>query len=157
MSRSTKANRKKGSYQKWYYDSCTIENTSTYEKILKQKAFGNESIISHLGVGEAFANIFRKKGSEAVSDFVNLYSRMVKTGLKVVGNDDIDVILRNVSEMFPNLSVTDAIHLATSIKWKCNLFITSDHHFDDLKKGEVRKLGKKFGISSLKIKKVDYK
>ena len=157
MSRSTKAKRKKGNHMKRYYDSCTIENTSTYENILKQqKDFKNESFISHLCIGEAVGNIFHKKGYKAVSDFVELYSRMVKVGLKVIGNDGIKEILNEVSEKFPELSVTDSIHLATSIKWKCNNLITSDHDLCDLDKGKVRKLGKDFGISSLKIKKVDY-
>ena len=92
-----------------------------------------------------------------MSDSVELYSKMVEIGLKVVGNDGIEDILRKVSGIFSNLSFTDATHLATSIKCKCNLLITSEHDLYDLDKGKVRKLGKKFGISSLKIKEAGYK
>lgn len=137
--------------RKWYYDACVLDESKNtyYEIINKNPKFSITSITSHLGLGEAYGNC-RKKGEEQAEAFISLINKLGNR-LDIVGNDDIEKELIRILEVFPALSITDAIHLATAIRCKCEILRTIDPDLHRLPHKKVRKLAEEFGCPGFAI------
>ena len=109
----------------WYYDACALNATASVKEITNGKMV---SILSHLAVGEAVSNEYRK-GLERGRTFVEILELMTEAAnMKYVGHDEgaVTRYFYDVRDEFPALSLTDAIHVATAIKHKCKVLKTSD-------------------------------
>jgi predicted nucleic acid-binding protein len=140
--------------ERWYYDACTLDKKNVYFEIINKKR-PKEAIISHLSLGEAYGNCHikgKQPRSEALSAFSGFIEELRLGGhITIVGNDDIEDELDDIRDMFKDLSITDAIHLATAIKYKCGVFVTTDHDFLKLPKNELNKLAERFELDKLVI------
>ena len=116
--------KKEGPKEKWYYDACTLDKSKkTYSEIVNSQSY-RVSIVSHLSLGEAYANC-REKGKEEFESFSSLINILEKY-IKVVGNDASQGILDGIRQVFQELEITDSVHLATAIDNKCQVLRTND-------------------------------
>ena len=136
----------------WYYDACALDSGTEVYGEMTSKSNPIRPIVSHLALGEAYGNC-HNKGKAQEDAFLRLM-RVASRKMEIVGNDGIEEILSITKETFPKLSFTDAIHLATAIKFKCNIFRTSDNDFCGLDHEKVKKYGSNFEIPNFRIKKV---
>jgi predicted nucleic acid-binding protein len=123
---------------KYYYDAGALHDEDVKELFQEMINLDRKSItpmMSHLSMGEALGNVCYKKGREQAEAFAALIYDIQKF-VKIVGNDKIDEELEVVSSEFSGIGVTDAVHLATAIKYACEVFRTSD---DNLSKRITKK------------------
>ncbi len=140
-------------YKKWYYDACSLDsNKDVYVEIESNiKKHNTKAIISHLSLGEAFANCHRK-GKEQLYAFIDLISNLKDSDLiKVVGNDHTIKELKDIFEVFDGLHAADALHLATAIYNNCEILRTTDNDLLKLPKKKVLEIAKKYGCHSFCI------
>lgn len=119
--------------ERWYYDACALETSIIYDEIINNTRSYRKLTASFLSLGEAYGNCFRDgKGENAPANFVELINELRKLDkLDIVSNADIEdefEFVRNLCEI--RLEVADAVHLATAIKNRCNIFRTFDDDFN---------------------------
>ncbi|HLC85540.1 MAG TPA: type II toxin-antitoxin system VapC family toxin [Candidatus Nanoarchaeia archaeon] len=149
----------------WYYDACALELMFVIYEIQNESS---RACISHLGLGEAFGNCHlddkqndrlrttRPYDPKKMSAFVDLIDSL--TGfIKIVGNDGIEEVLKDVKEKFPSLGLTDAIHLATAIKHRCQRFRTTDSDFKSVEQNKLNEITNVLGYSPLKIELLQFR
>jgi predicted nucleic acid-binding protein len=119
----------KKSRQKHYFDACTLEYSTGVYGVIINKLEPNDAIVSHLSLGEACGRAI-EKGKDNLDAFVLLIEAL-RTRIKVVGNDSIDSLIKEIwgEEGIKRISITDAIHLATAIQNGCSAFHTADGDF----------------------------
>jgi predicted nucleic acid-binding protein len=128
---------------RWYYDANTLDKV-LYASIVREVTNrGNPklAVLSHLALGEAYGNIFVKKGREeidAFSEFLELLKN--KHHIEVVGNDDIEDIFEKISNILPNCSITDTIHIATAIKNECSNILSDDQDINGIEHKKREKI-----------------
>ncbi|MBI4149723.1 PIN domain-containing protein [Candidatus Woesearchaeota archaeon] len=138
---------------RWYYDACTLTNKEELVEILNAYQKRNVvPIISHLCIGEAFANS-HLKSQERLEAFMELM-RNLRDHINIVGNDGIDSQLEYVREIFPSLSITDKIHLATALRHKCEIINTKDGDFLGQSKRKLDQLANKCGFKQIRVRRV---
>jgi len=130
---------------KWYYDACVLDEL-WFSDIMNEgtnRHCPKMIVLSHLALGEAFGNIYNKKKPEALLAFTDFINSLKKAAhVSVVGNDDdnypslFDQIRGDVSE----LSITDAIHVATAIKEECCNIISNDRDINGLSDFKLKKI-----------------
>lgn len=147
--------KKKQKEEVWYYDACVLDLPKTYADMINTK-HPRKNIISHLALGEAYANLHIKKGEEAVNSFVSLIEKMRGFGCVLVENDGVEKQLKKVNEELERLSITDSIHLATAIKHNSNIFKTNDNDFYGCKKKICNFVCENFSIKNFSISKTKY-
>ena len=135
--------------RRWYYDSCTLDRMEAYSDILNIQQHSVICMTSHLGLGEAHGTCF-EKGNEKLDAFLELQVK-IKPYLRVVGNDDIEKIFDELSVELPRLTFTDKVHLATAIKYKCEVFKTTDGDLTGLPKKKVLEIAQKHGCPDFAI------
>ena len=136
--------------RRWYYDACSLEYKSCYGEILSNNRHHKiRAIASHLSLGEAYANC-RIKGGEQANAFIELMTQLGNL-LNIVENDGIDRIFAKIREGFPALSITDAIHLATAIAYKCEVMKTEDPDLCGLPKKKVQKIAEELSCPKFSI------
>lgn len=152
----------------WYYDACALEFEFIIREITENQS-GIKACISHLGLGEAFGNCHLKdKRSKRVlisvpfevdrnkmSAFVDLMENLTDY-LKVVGNDGVEEILQEIRTQFPDLGLTDSIHLATAIKHQCSIFRTTDPDFNGIANGTLKSICTQFGLKPMRIRVTEF-
>ncbi|MFT4326546.1 MAG: PIN domain-containing protein [Candidatus Woesearchaeota archaeon] len=110
-----------------YLDACALHESKSmlgqlYSKKSKEKI---QPITSHLSLGEAIGNILYKKHADP-KVFVESIEKFIAKGiLKITGNDDVKKYMEAIN-LHIRLSETDTMHVATAIKNKCDIFITTD-------------------------------
>ena len=143
--------------RKWYYDACALEGDKIYNEMYTNTKIKIYSIVSHLSFGEAYGNVLNK-GEKQISKFNNLVATVKEhCGLKVVGNDGIKSIYNEIQKINFRLSLTDSVHLATAIKYKCEIFKTRDGDLTNLSatfKNKISEFAKSKGCSNFNIQKV---
>ena len=137
--------------RKWYFDACMLEDMNTFGIFYKLHGQGIKSIISHLSLGEAMGNCMAN-GEEALTAYLELIHKINQDYCVIVGNDDLEEQFKKVKEM-GRLSMTDSIHLATSLKYHCEKLLTKDCDLKDINKSKVKELGLKFNILNFLIDK----
>ena len=125
---ASKNNKKHEIAVKWYYDANALDSgKGFYREIINSRP--KETLISHLAIGEAYGNCLGKGKEEAMA-FTELMDKIRglfgKYNIKIIGNDDIEKQLDIVRGKIKRISITDAVHLATALKYKCCMFRTSD-------------------------------
>ncbi|MEK6921841.1 MAG: PIN domain-containing protein [Nanoarchaeota archaeon] len=115
----------------YYYDACTLDAEVSINQILNlHHNHGANALTSHLAIGEAISNVYHKEKKDpikAVGEYFNLIESLKQQEkLEVCGNDDVEKVFNDIKTTFPDLSFTDAIHLATAIKNKCQQLHTLD-------------------------------
>ena len=135
----------------FYYDACTLDyDKKTFDEIInKNKKFNIKSLVSHLSLGEAYGSS-KHKGKDVESSFTDLVAKLGDY-LTVVCNDGIEKELDKVKDIFPALSITDAIHVATALKYKCSVLRTTDKDLFDLPSKKVNQLGTYFSMPDFSI------
>jgi len=140
--------------RKYYYDACTLDLKETYPEIIKnRKKFQIESLVSHLSLGEALGNC-HMKGETKFEAFVDLIKKILAF-VTVVGNDNIERQTRKITEIFPTLSSTDSMHVATALKHSCEILRTTDPDLYNQNKIKVRELGRFFGNGNFCLSRMD--
>lgn len=144
--------------EKWYYDSNTLDKLESYREIIN-KNNPHQSLISHLSVGEAYANSILK-GEAAAETFLELFSKMRQSKfIEIVKNDGSDGLFDDIRDTFKRLSVTDALHLATAIENGCCILRTGDIDLygldEDDNKNKLKILSKQYGLARFAITKVN--
>ena len=107
------------------------------------------AILSHLSLGEAYG-VSLLKGKKKLECFIELIDR-ISDYIKIVGNDNINKEFEAVNDEIPRLSITDAIHIATAIKYKCKSIRILDRDFKGINKKKILKLGTKYNIPIFSI------
>jgi len=144
-----KANGSESARPRWYYDACTLDRSkSSYAEMFNNR-HRPRAVISHLSFGEAYANS-HLKGPEQADAFVKLMNSLSQY-IEVVGNDGCDLIFSRVREIFPRLSLTDAIHIATAIGNHCVIIRTTDQDMHGLSRTGLNDLAKEFSLPGLSI------
>jgi len=144
---------------KWYYDACVLDEHS-YADIMNEgtrRHCPKTIVLSHLALGEAFGNIYNKQKPEALLAFTEFINTLKENAhVSVIGNNDdaslslFDQIRGDVSE----LSLTDAIHVATAIKEACSNLISNDRDINGLSEFKLKKIkarATKFGVTDFCI------
>lgn len=141
--------------ERFYYDACTLDyDKKTFDEIInKNKKFNIKSLVSHLSLGEAYGNC-KRKGLNVENSFTDLVAKLGNY-LTVVCNDGIEKEFKKVKEMFPTLSITDAIHVATAIKYECSVLRTTDRDLFGLPSKKVTQLGTHFSIPNFSISRME--
>jgi len=144
---------KQENQESWYYDACTLSSVDVIREIVNQS---HNSVISHLAVGESIANEYSKHGLDAGQNAVSLFEQLIGLGkINIVGHDDVVKPYDSVRERFTSLSITDALHLATAIKYKCTVLKSADGDFcNDPRPSEIKKFVKDEYTFNMKVKKV---
>lgn len=136
--------------RRWYYDSCTLDRKEAYAEIINAaRKYGIVCLTSYLGIGEAHGTCL-VKGEEQTEALLELLSKLGQM-MRIVDNDDIDKELSEVRKEFPSLTFTDAIHLATAIKYKCENLRTNDQDLIGLPKKKVLEVAQKHGCPKFAI------
>lgn len=122
--------------ERWYYDACTLEAGIIYDEIVNNTRSTRKLTASFLSLGEAYGNCFRDgKSEDAPEKFIQLINALKKAGkLDIIPNSDIESEFEFVRDNCDRMEASDAVHLATAIKNKCNIFRTFDGDFDLTKK-----------------------
>lgn len=130
--------------ERWYYDACALDSKlGTYSQIVNKKNPPRETIISHLSLGEAFANSHRK-GKEVSETFAELIENL-RGFFRLEGNDGIESELTVIQGEVARISLTDAVHLATALKYDCNILRTTDKDLLGIPKARLKKIAEKLG------------
>ena len=88
------------SKERWYYDACVLDKSKSAYAEMFDRHHPINAVISHLALGEAFANSHRK-GSHVAGELEALI-RGLSEFIEIVGNDGCDDILREVQAQFPH-------------------------------------------------------
>lgn len=145
--------KKKKAPEYYYYDACTLEGEETFSEIINKRI--PNAVLSHLSLGEAYG-VSLSKGKKKSECFVELIDR-ISDYIKIVGNDNINKEFEAVNDEVPRLSITDAIHIATAIKYKCKSIRTLDRDFKGIDRKKILRLGNKFNISTFSISAISSK
>ena len=146
----------------YYYDACTLDSKVSINDIQNLHSKHAYALTSHLAIGEAISNVHYKAHDNplvAVSAFFDLIDSLKRQEkLEVCGNDEIETIFDDVRKTFPDLSFTDAIHLATAIKNKCQQLHTIDSDLHQLDHKKLKDLAQShdcytFGIYNVQTRK----
>lgn len=135
----------------WYYDACMLDKGKSQYAELFNSPYPVQAIISHLTLGEAFANSYLK-GSNQLDAFVELIKSLGKY-ITIVQYDGSTKTLNTVQESFPALSITDAMHMATALDNRCVCIKTIDPDFCGLSRPKLNELGNKYGLEHFSISK----
>ena len=149
---SIKKKSKKLFHEKWYYDACTLDLSETYAELINKK-HPKECYVSHLALGEAYANC-HLKGRDIAEAFVELIEKM-RGYITITKNDGIDRLFNEVREAVPALSITDAIHVATALKNGCNVVRTLDRDVWGIDKKTLAELAAKSGMPHFSVVPMD--
>lgn len=139
--------------EKWYYDACTLDQKNCYYDIVNKKP-PKKAVISHLALGEAYGNCHVKKKNPigAISALAGLIEKLrLGNYIKIVGNDNVDKELKFIKESSLRLSITDSVHLATAVKERCCVVVSTDSDFLRAPKKKLFKLKENFSLSKLVI------
>jgi len=139
--------KKKKVLEYYYYDACALEGERAFDEIINKRL--PNAILSHLSLGEAYGTCL-SKGEEKSKSFIDLIDK-ISSYIKIVGNDNIDNVFEVVRNEVPRLSITDAIHFATAIKYKCKNLRTSDGDLKRINRKKVLLVSNKFNISTFSI------
>ena len=121
-----------------------VELETTLGEIINKKD-GNNCILSHLALGEAYGNSF-KKGEEVFDGFIKLIGQL-KPFTNIVNHDGIESVLRDLlEEKEIRIEAADAIHVATAIKNRCEVLRTIDKGLYDIPHKKVKALGERYGL-----------
>ena len=145
--------KKKKSLEYYYYDACALEGEEALSEIINKRI--PNAILSHLSLGEAYG-VSLSKGKEKSECFIELIDR-ISNYIKIVGNDNIDNVFEVVRDEIPRLSITDAIHVATAIKYKCRTLRTLDKDLKGKDGKKILQLGNRFNISTFSISSIPLK
>ncbi len=137
---------------RYYYDACALEANKDIYKEFLDKNYPHESIVSFLSLGEAYGNC-RLKSKEASNAFTQLIED-ISDHISIENHDGIEAIFNKVREIFKELDMCDAIHLATAIKYKCCIFKTADRDLYGIPENKVQELAADFGLNSFVITQV---
>ncbi|MCK4501002.1 PIN domain-containing protein [Candidatus Babeliales bacterium] len=139
--------KKKKVLEYYYYDACALEGERAFDEIINKKI--PNAILSHLSLGEAYG-VCLTKGEEKSKSFIELIDK-INSYIKIVSNDNIDNIFEVVRDEVPRLSITDAIHFATAIKYKCKNLRTLDGDLKGINREKVLLVSNKFNVSAFSI------
>lgn len=145
--------KKKKVLEYYYYDACALEGEKAFAEIINKRI--PSAILSHLSLGEAYGSCL-SKSKEKSDSFLNLINR-IKSYIKIVGNDNINGEFDSVINEIPRLSITDAIHVATAIKYGCKNIRTLDSDLFKADKKKISKLGTKYNIPIFSISSISSK
>lgn len=140
---------------RWYYDACVLDaNKRVYTEISKNLEEKNIcAVTGHLGLGEAHTNVLHKKGREEATALIDLLHNLNEAGhFFLVNHDDITEILQQIRTKFNNLSLSDAIHLATAIYNKCEVLRTKDRDLWGIPHDKIKLFAKQYDINNFEIK-----
>ena len=144
------------SLDRWYYDACVLDKSKSAYAEMFNRHYPIKAVISHLALGEAFANSHRR-GNEVADAFMSLV-RDLSPYIEIVGNDGCDAILHDVKREFQHLSITDALHVATAIKNNCVNLRTIDRDLYGIpQRKKLQEIGVKFGLRSFSITKMVFR
>lgn len=139
VSLRVKSNMPKGDSELWYYDACALEESKgIYADLLGKRPI--MAVASHLSLGEAYGSSCYK--SKAARDsFLDLIdSLMDYKKLRIIGNDGVGRIMKEIEEEVDRISETDLMHISTAIKNKCQKFVTCDSDFCGWTTGKKKKI-----------------
>ena len=111
-----------------------------------------EILISHLALGEAYGKCC-SRSKEAEQAFLELISK-IREHIKIVDNTVSNKLFNDIRKICPRGHITDLIHLATAIKYKCENLRTADRDLYGIDKKRIQQLGKKYGIKNFRITEV---
>ena len=148
-----------GRKQKWYFDACVLDKKKggVIEDIINN-AKHRQNCVSHLAIGEAYGSCLCKGGGnreEKARAFIELIDA-IKNCISIISNDINKAFFDEVKKSCPKLKVADAIHLATAIDAKCDIFCTSDHDIYQYDNKDVKELSQKCTGYDLKFKRIKY-
>ena len=142
---------KKKKVRKWYFDACALDERESYRVFMNHKKNNIDFITSHLSIGEAFSGCYWK-GVDKMEAFIDLMDKLSKNNILIImGNDHINKHFNEVINKFPSLSITDAVHLATALRYKCERLVTNDSHLLKLNKKEIDTLTKSLCMPAISI------
>ena len=140
--------------RRYYYDACALDyDKSILGEIIKNNKFNIKSVVSHLALGEAYANC--KLKSEEIEDSFTDLIRSMGSYLTIVHNDGVEGEILKVKEIFPALSITDSMHLAAALKHKCSVLRTRDRDFFGQDSEKLKEIGNHFGITNFCVSKIE--
>jgi len=142
---------------KWYYDACTLDEAIYKDIVIEVTNKHNPklAVLSYLALGEAYGNLFNKKGQDEMDAFTGFLQLLKnKKHIIVVGNDEIDEVLEKIRPFFDRASLTDSIHVATAIVNGCSNVLSGDRDINGIgkeKKEKIKKVAVRYGVSDFCI------
>ena len=140
--------------QRCYYDACTLDSSKkTFGEILNKKD-GNNCIVSHLAIGEAYANSFTKQ-KEVPETFIKLLGQL-KPFISIVNHDGIETVLDELlSQKEIRIEAADAVHVATAIKNRCEVLRTLDYGLYNIPNKKIKAFAERYGLPNFSISKME--
>jgi len=142
----------KKSKPKWYFDACALRKERKTIDEIRARHIRKDILISYLALGEAYGSCC-SENKDVEQAFKELIEEIRKYIL-VIKNDISNKLFEDVRSKCDRISIADAIHLATALKYKCENLITADRDLYGLSKNTKKELCNKYGISNFTITKM---
>jgi len=138
--------------QKWYYDASALRKDRQTIDEIRGKSIKKDILISYLALGVAYGSCCND-GKVVEETFKQLIEE-IRDFIKIVKNDIPEKLFDDVRKECKCIKIADAIHLATSLKYKCENLRSSDRDLYGLRKEPIKELCKKYQVSNFAITKM---
>ncbi len=137
---------------KCYYDACAMRHSRKIIDEIRGKSMNGEVVISYLTLGEAYGSC-RNESEEFEELFEEIFDG-IKEHITIVSNYVSESLFNNVRKECRAIDIVDAMHVATALTNKCEIFRTADRDIHGLTNSTRKKLRIMAGISNFKISKL---